>query len=277
MSCERFKDKVVLVVGAGAGMGQATALQFLMDGAKVIAVDIYSDRLERLREEVEDLESDVELNANLETYCGDITKSDTVNGVVEHIQKKYGTLDSLAHVAGVMDFMLPPDMVPDDLWDRVMDINTTSVFRMVRAAMPLLKDHVDEAASVVIVSSLGGRVGSSSGTAYITSKHAVEGLMKNLAFSYMKNNVRINCVAPGAIISEITYTSHRMFPELGYEDGMSPEGRDLYMESGIGAVRPEMALGEPQDIADAITFLCSEQAKFINGSSLVVDGGWSTL
>ena len=277
MSCKRFSDKVVLVVGAGAGMGQATALQFLIDGARVVALDIYDDRLERLREEVEDLESDEDLNLNLETYCGDITDSETVKGVVSFIKQKYGTLDSLAHVAGVMDFMLPPDMVPDDLWDRVMDINTTSVFRMIRAAMPLLKDHEDEAASVVIVSSLGGRVGTSSGTAYITSKHAVEGLMKNLAFSYMDNNVRINCVAPGAIVTEITYTSNRMFPELGYEDGMSPEGRELYMEHGIGAVRPDMALGEPQDIADAVTFLCSEQAKFINGASLVVDGGWSTL
>ena len=268
MGCNRFENKVVLVVGAGAGMGEATALQFATEGAKVIALDMYEDRLDRLKEKAK------ELNASLETYLGDITDVKKVDGVIDLIAKKYGTLDCLAYVAGIMDFMLPPDMVTDEIWDRIMDINVKSVWRMVKTAMPLLKNHEGETASVVIVSSLGGYVGSSSGTAYITSKHAVEGLMKNLAFSYRENKVRINSVAPGAIISEIMDTSKRMFPELGYDYGICPEGMGLYTGKGISLVRAEDAIGESQDIADAITFLCSRQAKFINGSSLIVDGGW---
>lgn len=268
INCNRFNDKIVLVVGAGAGMGEATALQFLKEGAKVIALDMYEDRLDRLV----GLASD--MSGNLETYVGDITDVKTVEGVVDFITKKYGTLDCLAHVAGIMDFMLPPDMLTEEMWDRVMDINVKSVWRMVKTSMPLLKNHKGDASSVAIVSSLGGYVGSSSGTAYITSKHAVEGLMKNLAFSYRENNVRVNCIAPGAIASEIIGTSKRMFPELGYENGLCTEGIELYLENGIGLVRPDDAYGESQDIADAITFLCSQQAKFINGSSLIVDGGW---
>lgn len=268
MNCNRFNNKIVLVVGAGAGMGEATALQFLKEGAKVIALDMYEDRLARLEGKANGLKG------SIETYLGDVTDVKTVDGVVEVITRKYGTLDCLAHVAGIMDFMIPPDMLTDEMWDRVMDINVKSVWRMVKTAMPLLKNHEGDASSVAIVSSLGGYVGSSSGTAYIASKHAVEGLMKNLAFSYRDNNVRINCVAPGAISTEITSTSTRMFPELGYDVGLCPEGMEIYLENGIGLVRPDEAYGEAQDIADAITFLCSQQAKFINGSSLIVDGGW---
>lgn len=148
---------------------------------------------------------------------------------------------------------------------------------MVKIAMPLMKNHEGDAASVVIVSSLGAYVGSSAGTAYITSKHAVEGLMKNLAFSYKANKVRINSVAPGAFATEISQTSMRMFPDAGYPYGMSSEGMALYLQKGICTLNPQENIGKPQDIADAVTFLCSQQAKFINGSSLIVDGGWYSL
>lgn len=268
MSCNRFENKVVLVAGAGAGMGKAAALQFLNEGANVIGLDIFEDRLEILKEQA------LGLHGSLETYAGDISDVKTVDGVVDYITKRHGTLDCLAHVAGVMDFMIPPDLLTDEFWDKVMNINVKSVWRLAKTAMPLLKNHKDTAASVVIVSSLGAYVGSSSGTAYITSKHAVEGLMKNLAFSYKENNVRFNCVAPGAFATSITESSIRLFPEMGYDQGICMEGMELYLKKGIGLVRPEEAIGDPQDIADAITFLCSNQAKFINGSSLIVDGGW---
>jgi NAD(P)-dependent dehydrogenase (short-subunit alcohol dehydrogenase family) len=100
--------------------------------------------------------------------------------------------------------------------------------------------------------------------------------MKNLAFSYKDNNVRINCVAPGAILSEITESTMRMFPNYKFEYGMSPAGMALYVQKGIGILNPRENLGHSQDIAEAIAFLSSQQAKFINGASLLVDGGWYT-
>lgn len=269
MGCARFKNKIVLVVGAGAGMGKATAKSFLEEGAKVIGLDMFEDRLKSLSDQTENLAG------TLDTYLGDIADIQTINGVVNFITKKYGTLDILAHVAGIMDFMLPPDLLTEDIWDRVMDINVKAQWRMAKAAMPLMKNHDGNGACVTIVSSLGGYVGSSSGAAYITSKHAVEGLMKSLSFSYRENKVRFNCVAPGAISTEISDTSLRIFPqyEEEWESGMCPEGLEFYLLNGIGLVRPP-ELGEAQDIADAILFLSSDQARFINGSSLIVDGGW---
>ncbi|QSX07672.1 SDR family oxidoreductase [Alkalibacter rhizosphaerae] len=269
MSFNRFIDKIVLVIGAGAGMGKATAMSFLAEGAQVIGLDMFEDRLEALVDETKDL------GGTLDTYVGDITDMKTIDGVVDFIQKKYGTLDILAHVAGIMDFMLPPDMLTDDIWDRVMDVNVKAQWRMAKAAMPLMKNHEGNGACVTIVSSLGGYVGSSSGSAYITSKHGVEGLMKNLSFSYRDNKVRFNCVAPGAIATEIMETTLRIFPEYEekWESGMCSEGMEFYLLNGIGLVRP-VELGEAQDVADAILFLSSDQAKFINGASLVVDGGW---
>ena len=271
MNNNRFENKIVLVIGAGAGMGEATALQFAKEGAKVIGLDIFGERLDRLMGKTEGLAG------SIEPYQGDICDADTVTGVVEHIKSKYGTLDTIAYVAGIMDFMCPPEKVDDELWDRVMDVNVKSVWRTVKTAIPLMRGHEGDAANITIVSSLGGYVGSSSGTVYITSKHAVEGLMKNLAFTYKTENVRVNCVAPGAFATEINDTSMRMFPDrdfTNYQYGQSPEGLATYLSKGINILNPQTNIGNPQYIADAICFLSSNEAKFINGSSLIVDGGW---
>lgn len=268
MNFNRFENKHVLVVGAGAGMGEATALQFAREGAQVIALDMFQDRLDRLAGK------SVGLQGSIETYLGDICNPDTVNNVVERIKTEYGTLDILAYVAGILDFMCPPELVDDELWDRVMDVNVKSVWRLVKTAIPIMKNHEGDGASITIVSSLGGYVGSSSGTAYITSKHAVEGLMKNLAFTYKDEKVRVNCVAPGAFNTEISETANRIFPERKYEYGFCPEGIALYLQKGINVMNPHTNIGEPQFIADAICFMSSNEAKFITGSSLIVDGGW---
>ncbi len=255
-------------MGAGAGMGEATTLQFAREGAKVIALDMFQDRLDRLSVKADGLAGSVD------TYLGDICDPKTVNGVVDYVKTKYGTLDILAYVAGILDFMCPPEEVDDELWDRVMDVNVKSVWRIVKTAIPLMKNHKNNEASITIVSSLGGYVGSSAGTAYITSKHAVEGLMKNLAFTYKGDNVRVNCVAPGAFNTEIMETATRIFPNRNYEHGFCPKGLSIYHQQGIGTINPRTNVGIPQYIADAICFLSSKEAKFITGSSLIVDGGW---
>lgn len=268
MSEIRFTDRTVLVIGAGSGLGEATALQFLKEGAKVVGVDIFEDRLERLKERAG------KDTGRLTIYAGDINKLETVEGVTTLVKEKFGTLDHLAYVAGVMDGFMPPEALTDEVWDRCMETNVKSVWHVVRAAAPLMANHPEREASVVIVTSVGGIVSTSSGIAYTASKHAAEGLAKGLAYYYQKDKIRINSVAPGAFKTDIMKSTERFYPKEGLDRGAYPGGRDLYEKKGIATLQYPGSVGEPQYIADAITFLCSDQARFINCATLVVAGNW---
>ncbi len=264
----KFKDNVALVVGSATGMGRATVIKLVEEGAHVIAFDLRDDALEELKEEVKDGPG------TFEPFVGDINDAEKRKGVAAFIQEKYGKLDTLAYIAGVMDSMTPVHDLDDALWDYVMDVNVNSTFRMVREALPLLKDHEGRAANIVIVGSVGGLYGSTAGTAYITSKHAVLGLMKNLAWSYKDNNIRVNAVNPGAIATSIMENAMLKWPD---RDLFHPEGMEMFNSKGANTVRGEALLGDPEDIADAICFLISDEAKFICGAELTVDGGWTSF
>jgi len=263
----KFKDDVVLVVGSATGMGQATTVKLVKEGAHVIAFDIREDALEELQEV---LKTEA---GTLEPIVGDINDASKRKGVVEYIREKYGKLDTLAYVAGALDFMTPVHALDDDLWDYVMDVNINSVFRTIREALPLLKDHEGKAANIIIVASVGGVYHSTAGAAYITSKHAVLGLMKHLAYSYKGNNIRVNAINPGGCMTSILENAQLKWPD---RDPMHPDGIDLFVLKGANTLGNDL-LSEPEDIAEAICFLISNDAKFINGVELTVDGGWTTF
>ncbi len=263
----KYKDNVALVVGSATGMGRATVIKLVKEGAHVIAFDLLSEELEELREELKNEPG------TFEPFVGDITDGKKRKGVVSFIKDKYGKLDTLAYIAGVLDFMTPAHELDDALWDYVMDVNVNSTFRMVREALPLLKDHEGRSANIVIVASVGGVFGSTAGAAYITSKHAVLGLMKNLAWTYKDNNIRVNAVNPGAIATQILGNAQLKWQD---RDPMHPDGIEKYVING-GNKLGEGILGDPEDIAEAICFLISDEAKFICGAELTVDGGWTTF
>ena len=264
----RFEGNVALVVGAGAGMGRATAVQLIKEGAHVIGFDLRDDDMDELKDEVKDEAG------TFEAFVGDVNDPQKRKAAVEFIKKKYGRLDTLAYIAGVMDAMTPVHLMDDELWNFVMDVNVNSVFRMVRDTLPLLKDHEDRAANILIVGSIGGIYHSTAGAAYVTSKHAVRGLMKHLAYSYRENNIRVNGVNPGAIASSILETSMLKWPD---RDLFSSEGRELFGSKGANTLRADELLGEPEDIAAAICFLLSDDAKFVSGAEITVDGGWTSF
>jgi NAD(P)-dependent dehydrogenase (short-subunit alcohol dehydrogenase family) len=263
----KYQGNVALVVGSATGMGRATVTKLVKEGAHVIAFDLLGDKLDELKEELRDEPG------TLEAFVGDVNDAEKRRGVVAFIKEKYATLDTLAYIAGVLDFMTPVHALDDALWDYVMDVNVNSTFRMVREALPLLKDHKGKAANIVIVASVGGVFNATAGAAYITSKHAVLGLMKHLAFSYKDNNIRVNAVNPGAIATSILENAMLKWPD---RDPMHPEGVDMFVLKGANAVSGGL-MGDPEDIADAICFLISDEAKFICGAELTVDGGWTTF
>lgn len=263
----RFKDDVILVIGTGTGMGHAAAVQLVKEGAHVIGYDLLDEEQDELLEEVQGAAG------TYEKFVADITDAAKRKEVVELIQSKYGKLDSLAYVAGAYDFQTPAHNTDDALWDYVMDVNCSAIFRMVREALPLLTDHEGKAANILIVASVGGVLGSSAGAAYIASKHAALGLMKNLAYTYRKKNIRVNAINPGTHVTGITANASEKWPD---RDLIDPDGMEPYVLKGCNSIN-ECEPGEPEDVAAAICFLLSEEACYISGAELTVDGDWTTF
>lgn len=260
----KLEGRVALVTGAGNGMGRATVKMMLAEGASVVGMDIFEDDLQSLQEEVK------ELPGKLEIYAGDLRNSEAIKGMVAFTVDKFKKIDILACIAGVVDDMAPIEYASDEVWEDTININVTSVFKTIREAIPHMKDH-EQTANIVTVSSVGGLCGTSSGVSYIASKHAVQGMMKNVAFAYMANNIRCNNVAPGAMATNIMASAERLFPE---RDVVSEECGVYYQR---GLLTQLLELGTSEDIANAIMFLVSDEAKYINGTTLVVDNGWSCM
>ena len=245
------KDKVTLILGCASGMGAATLKMLLADGAKVVGFDNNEENMAETLEEIADEMPDHP--GTLDMVYGDITSAEDRKRALDLVAEKYGKLDTLLYVVGVLDLMCPAHKTDDELWQYVMDVNCNDCFYTVRDALPMLLDHEGPAANVVIVGSVGGLYGSTAGAAYVTSKHAVLGLARNLAWSYHWRNLRVNVVNPGAIMTGILGNAMEKWPD---RDVMDDEGNDLYnvrggVALGVDAEGNNM-MGDAEDIARAI-------------------------
>ncbi|UNK70682.1 SDR family NAD(P)-dependent oxidoreductase [Microbacterium sp. H1-D42] len=243
----RFAGKTVIVTGAASGIGKATATRIAREGGRVIASDIAADKLDALREELSD--------ADIVTVAGDLTKQDAVDAVIAAAGDR---IDALANVAGINDDFSPAGETSDAVWDRVIAINLTAPFKLMRAVLPLM-----EAAgrgSVLNVSSEAGLRGNASGNAYTASKHGIIGVTKSAAFMYGPKGIRVNSVAPGGVATGIP-----MPPNMS----AAGSARLAPFQQAI----PSVATAE--QLAASITFLLSDDAVNINGAILASDGGWS--
>ncbi|MFK4837163.1 SDR family NAD(P)-dependent oxidoreductase [Microbacterium sp. ZW T2_14] len=241
--------RTVIVTGAGAGIGRATAELFARAGDTVVVADIAQDRLERLVAELD--------GCDVRAVAGDLTDEKVVRRVVEAAGDR---LDVVANVAGMMDGIIPVDEVDDGTWQRVFDINVNTVMRMTRAAVPLLRRSGGGA--VVNIASEAALRGSVGGAAYTASKHAVVGLTKSCAVMYAAEGIRTNAIAPGAVATELDIS--------------------VRSEFGAGRVGPIMlatmtAPASPAQIAGTVFWLASDHASNINGTTIVSDGGWSAM
>ena len=244
----RLQGKVALITGATGGIGAATARRFVDEGASVVLTDLDREALERLA-----LDIDPEQARTLVSEL-DVSDSAAWAGVITEAERRFGGLDILVNVAGIVDW--PGIEGTDEAgWNRVIAVNQTGTWLGMRAALPLLKASGNGV--IVNTSSVLGIVGSGAAAAYQASKGAVRLLSKTAAVEYGTQGVRVNSIHPGVIATPMIQTI------LDEEGDQQPD-----------IVRtPMRRAGQPEEIAAGMVFLASDEASFVTGTELVVDGG----
>jgi NAD(P)-dependent dehydrogenase (short-subunit alcohol dehydrogenase family) len=244
----RFAGRTIVVTGAGAGIGRATVLALLAEGATVIAADVAKDRLQSLSQQAG--------TDRLRTVAGDLTDDGAVDRVVATAGDR---IDAVASVAGIFDGWLPPAEIDDKTWDNVLRLNVTVPMRLTRAVLPSMISAGQGA--LVYTSSLAGMRSSISGAAYTTSKHALNGFVKSVAYYYGPIGVRANAVAPGGVQTAM---------DIAFQS-------ELAQERAATAIATATPIVEPEVVTRAMLWLLSDDAAYVNGAIMPTDNGWSTF
>ena len=249
----RFKGKCVVVTGASSGMGRKIALDFAKEGATVIAV---ARRLERLEEIAKEAES---FAGKILPYQGDISLEEVNNGMIDYAVKECGKLDVLVNNAGIMDEFTPIGELTDELFNKVMAVNLNGpIYAMRKAVQVMLEKETN--GNIVNIASIGGVCGARAGVAYTASKHAIVGATKNTAYMYA-GKIRCNVVCPGGVETEV----------MNSQTNISQFGVGRIM-AGLDTSIPA---GKVEDISTAVLYIASDDAKFMTGAEIVIDGGVS--
>ncbi len=249
---ERLEGKVALITGGGSGIGRATALLFAREGAKVVVADISSE----LGEETVRA---IRAGGGTATFVKtDVTKEEDVRRAVQTAVDSYGQLTILFNNAGVAG----PYGVADvslETWHRVMDINVTGTFFGFKYGVPAIQQSGGGA--IISTSSTAGLAGSVGSPSYSAAKGAIVNLTKSMALQLAKSNIRVNCVCPGPVDTPLNIQFFAGMP--------NPEAARASFIGGI----PMGRIGKPEEVAAAVLFLASDEASYITGVPLPVDGG----
>ena len=239
-----LENKVAIVTGGNQGIGYATAVSLAAAGANVV---IMARNTKINREAVNNINGLYPGKASAEEL--DVTSKVSVKTAFERVYLEFGHLDILVNNAGICNLSQPFENIDEDKWDQVMDVNLKGILNCVKTVIPIFKKQ--NSGKIINVASLAGEVGGIATSAdYVASKAAVIGLTKSLARYLGQYNVNVNAVAPGFIATEMT-------KEMSITMNVIPLG----------------CVGKPQDVADGITFLASERARYITGTTLDINGG----
>lgn len=249
----RLNEKTVIITGAASGMGLATVELFRKEGAKVIATDIAVEQLEKAVKRIEGEVSTFELN---------VTSENQWREVAEKTIEKFGKIDILINNAGVS---VHKSLVDEDLegWNKAVNLNLTSVFLGMKTIIPYMQ--ANGKGSIVNCVSLAAIIGGADNgaAAYSAAKGGVRALSKHAAINYAKDNIRVNSIYPGAILTgAVQKYGITTKEELG--------------KSFKDTIPLPPHAGEAEDIANGYLYLASDESKFVTGEELVIDGGWSS-
>lgn len=252
----RLKDKVAIVTGAGLGIGEAVATLFAKEGAKVAVVDIN----EKAGQEVA---KKIQASGGIAQFWKmDVGEEHEVKLIFEKINVAFGSVDILVNNAGLTGVDKPTHLLSEEEWDKVFNVDVKGVFFCSKYAIQyMLEQHKG---SIVNVSSTYGLIGSHELTAYHAAKGAVTIMTKQDAVTYAKDNIRVNSVHPGTIMTELVKGIG-----ANLEGGLEEYKRIMETKHPIGHA------GEPEDVAYGILYLASDEAKFTTGAQLVIDGGYT--
>jgi NAD(P)-dependent dehydrogenase (short-subunit alcohol dehydrogenase family) len=248
----RLARKSAVITGAANGIGRATARVFAAEGARIVATDRDAAGLDRLHDEL------ATTGAECVAVVGDVSLPEDARRMIATAVEHYGRIDVLVANAGIIPLRTIVEATPED-WDEVMAVDGRGMFLSCKYAIEAMLET--GGGSIVCLSSISGVAGQARQSTYGPAKFAASGLTKHLAVEWADKGIRVNAVAPGTILTEAV----RRLPD-------EPGGAE-YIEE-IRKVHPMGRLGEPDEVARAIVFLASDDASFITGAILPVDGGY---
>jgi NAD(P)-dependent dehydrogenase (short-subunit alcohol dehydrogenase family) len=256
----RLQDKVAIITGGAGGIGRAAARLFVAEGARVLLVDLDEGALE---------EAVAEVGGNsVSHFAGDVTRLEDNEAMVACAEERYGGVDVLLANAGVVGDVTPILNYDPEHFDRVIDINVKGPFLGIKAVVPALTRR--GGGSIVITSSVAGLRGSPGLSAYVTSKHAVIGLMRSAAKELAAQNIRVNTVNPSPVETDMM-----RHIENGIVGGASEEAAQA-VKTQMAAQIPMQRYAEADDIARVMLFLASDDSGWMTGSVNVADGGMTS-
>jgi len=253
---KRLEDKVFIMTGAARGIGAAGCKRMAEEGAIVVATDVIDDEGIALKDEIVG-------NGGSAAYQHlDVSNEKQVEEVLSSVRDEYGKIDGLVNNAGISGVNKPTHEISLEEWQKVIDININGVFLCTRHIIPHLQDN--GGGRIINLSSIYGIISAGDIPPYHASKGAVRLMTKTDALLYAKDNIMVNSIHPGFIWTPLVEA-------MGEE---SEEGVEKFRK-GLDALHPVGHVGEPDDIAWGIVFLASDESKFMTGSELVIDGGYT--
>lgn len=244
----RLKDKVTIITGAASGMGKEEALAFAKVGAIVVVADLNLKGAEAVAAEIN------ENAGNALPICVNVTKIEELENLVQTVTEKFGRIDVLINNAGIFDKYTNSLETSEQQWDLIFDINLKAIYRLTNLVLPGMMER--QSGAIVNIASIAGLVAQMGGAAYTASKHGVIGYTKHLAAIYGKDGVKINAICPGTISTPMT------------EEMLKTRPTDKI---------PLDRFGQAKEVADLAIFLASDEAKFMNGALIPIDGGYTVV